>query len=402
MNKSKNSLGTNRPNKLRRRLEVLLIIAAILILTLTACAPALTPVPTRTLIPSAVPTSTSTEIPVAATATLTVAQEPPPCTFPLAQLTTAASAPENDTFSEPKVVLTDPKGNRYDIAQWPPDNQQVLMIEELRNLVIENNNPFQESIDLFLSRERHIKKVIAIRALTPGLPSWLSQLNAILYPVINYTSFDRKNRIAEFTRQIWVSYGNPATAQKLADNLPQLLLVVKPGGGETIYLSDKQISKLDGLLNKLPSVSFDLSQWDYAKLLKNTLLDSCEMAWQPGTSLIFLYSNNYFGGGGYTFILNVDTGRIRELNLGGWTDVARWRSDGRYLAIDRWTKYGFPADTTDLAVMDTETGNLKVLDVIAKNVRSHFIYDFAWAPDNRHLLAIGTVLTGDTRQGRST
>jgi len=397
MNKSKNSPAMNQPNKLRRRLEALLIIAAILILTLTACVPALTPMPTGTLIPSAVmPTSTSKEIPV--TATLTVAQEPPPCIFPLAQITMAESVPENYTFSEPKVVLTAPKGNIYHIAQWLPDNQQVLMIEELRNVVIENNNPLQESIDLF-NPEKGTSKVIATRALTPGLPSWLPQLNAVAYPAINYTSFDRENRIAELTRQVWVSYGNPNTKQKLADNLSQLLLAVKPGGGETIYLSGKQISKLDGSLNELPSVSFDLSQWDYAKSLRNTLLDSYEMAWQPGTSLIFLYSNNYFGGGGYTFILNADTGQVCELNLGGWVATgAHWSSDGRYLAI------GMAATShlADLALLDTVTGKLTTLAGAPRGINGQlYVNDLIWAPDNHHLLAIGSVVLSQKNQSAS-
>ncbi len=190
MNKSKNSQVANHPNKLQRRLEVLLVIAAILIFTLTACAPALTPVSTRTFIPTAVlPTSTSTEIPVTATATLTVVQEPPPCTFPLAQITTAKSAPENYTFSEPKVVLTAPKGNIYHIDQWLPDNQRVLISEKLGNGV-GNNQVVQESIGLYNPGTGNTK-VYATRPFTDEPPSWLPQLNAVVYPVANFLSTDQ-------------------------------------------------------------------------------------------------------------------------------------------------------------------------------------------------------------------
>ncbi len=164
MNKSKNSLGTNQPNKLRRRLEVLLIVAAILILTLTACAPALTPMPTGTFVPTTVvPTSTSTEIPVTATATLTVAQEPPPCTFPLAQINTAASTPANYTFSDPQIALTAPKGNIYHIIQWIPDNQQFLIAEDLfGSYVNRNDTVLPQSISLY-NAVTGVSKVYATR-----------------------------------------------------------------------------------------------------------------------------------------------------------------------------------------------------------------------------------------------
>ena len=235
MNKSKNSQVANHPNKLQRRLEVLLVIAAILILALTACAPALTPMPTGTFIPTTVvPTSTSTELPVTATATLTVAQEPPPCTFPLAQITTTESAPANYTFSDPQVVLTAPKGNLYSIAQWLPDNQQVLMTEALYSATQSGNNtPTQESIKLYNPGTGE-SKVYATRPFTHELPSWNPALNAVIYPVTNSLGLDQSTRSYKFTRQVWISYGNPATAQKLDDNLPQLSFAIRPGGSQTV------------------------------------------------------------------------------------------------------------------------------------------------------------------------
>ena len=118
MNKSKNSLLTNRPNKLRRTLEILLIIALILLIPLlfASCATKPTPVVSATAVSSEPPTQASTETPMdtptAASSTaapvVVNGQEPPPCTFPLAQINTVASAPENYAFSEPKVVLTAP------------------------------------------------------------------------------------------------------------------------------------------------------------------------------------------------------------------------------------------------------------------------------------------------------
>jgi len=257
MNKSKNSQAANQPNKLQRRLEALLAIAAILLIPLlfASCATKPTPVASATAVPSQPPTQASTEIPIIApTAALSTAvpvvangQEPPPCTFPLAQITTTQSAPENYTFSEPKVVLTAPKGDYYDIDEWLPDNKQVLITEDLLSGFVETykSSP-QEYISLY-NPETGASKVIAIRPETNEPPLWNPALNAVIYPVDNFLGLDQSTHSLNSTLQVWVSYGNAATAQKLDDNLPQLLLAVKPGGGETLYLADKQINELDAL-----------------------------------------------------------------------------------------------------------------------------------------------------------
>ncbi len=396
MNQSKYSLGTNQPNKLQRRLEVLLIMAVILILTLTACAPALTPTPTGTMIPTAlVPTSTSTEIPVTATATLTVAQEPPPCTFPLAQIKTVASASANYTFSAPQVALTAPKGDYYHIYQWIPDNQQILITEDLLGSYVYKNNTIpQQSISLY-NAVTGASKVYAIRPEEfQESPAWNPALSAVVYPATNYTSIDKAHGTAQFTRQLWLSYGDPNAVQKLADNLSPFPFGIKPDGSQMIYRSGNKISGLDKSLKSIPSISFDPTQWDYAKNRRNSLPVSFEMAWQPGTSLVFLYSEGADLGGGYTFILNADTGRVCELNLGGWAEFAHWSSDGRYLAFVRSTMYTFPFYTADLTVLDSVTGKLEVLSAIPQQIEGdHLVDDFAWAPDNRHLLAIGEIYT---------
>lgn len=327
----------------------------------------------------------------------TAAKRPAQCSFPLAQSTTTESSSEAYSFAEPKVVLTAPKGNSYTIVEWLPDSQQVLMTEALRgNSKPDEVNP--EEIRLF-NPETGESKVYAIRPETHEPPSWQSASNAVIYPVKNFYLIDTKNHIAKFTYQIWVSYGTPDTAQLLNDNLSQLPVAIKTSGGETIYFADKKISKLDKSLKKLSSASFDSDQWDYAKTRRNDIPVSYKMAWQPGTSLIFMYSEGATQGGGYTFILNADTGQVCELDLQGWAKVARWSSDGRYLAIIKSTQYTFPTYSSDLIVLDTVTGKLITLDVIPQEIEGlHFVDDFVWAPDNRHLLAMGDVYTPTDNQ----
>jgi len=403
---SKSKQSIKRPHKFKEWLEILLAIAAIILIPLffATRSQAGQPVQTDTLpalgttIPSTstfqagltpINQPTPTALPNLAAAVVANGQEPPACSFPLAQIKTSPSAPQNYTFSEPQVVLTAPKGNRYNIAQWLPDDQQVLMTEELRSSV-PYGQVAPESIELY-NPETGKTKVVATRPISNELPAWLPQLNAVIYPAAIYQGKDQKTNASIFSHQVWISYGDPAGAQKLADNLPQLPMAVKPDGSQTLYFSEKQLSKRNGSMQAISSApSFDSTQWDYGgKGPRDNTPVSYEMAWQPGTSLIFLYSDAALDKGGYTFILNADTGRVCELNFGGWaSSVAHWSSDGRYLAIIR-----FP--TLDLIVLDTITGKLTTLNIIPQEMTgAHYVLDFVWAPDNQHLLAIGDIDLG--------
>ena len=171
--------------------------------------------------------------------------------------------------------------------------------------------------------------------------------------------------------------------------LSDSLLAVKPGGKETVYLSDKEISKRNNILRDAPPVAFDLNQWDYSTR-RSDIPVSYKMAWQPNTSLIFLYSDGNIRLDGYTFILDANTGQVCELNLGGWALKARWSPDGRYLAIIR-THDHFPISLSDLAVLDSVTGKVYTVIVTSqKENGNHYVEEIAWAPDNRQLLVVGS------------
>jgi hypothetical protein len=119
-------------------------------------------------------------------------KQPPACTFPLAEITAPeAATPENYTFSEPQVVLTAPQGNTYNLAEWLPDNQQVLITEDLRNVDRGNDKSLQQSISLY-NPETGEAKIIAFRGSTDAPPSWLPDLNAVAYPSFTITDINRK------------------------------------------------------------------------------------------------------------------------------------------------------------------------------------------------------------------
>jgi len=372
----------NRDRKAKNVVEILLVVAAILLIPLffairTAANPPATP-------KTATPHKPAATI---APGSATKVKEPPPCTFPLAPIAATETAPESYTFSEPKVVLTSSE-DLYDVVEWLPDNQRALMTRELRS---PNNKTIQQSIELFNPQTSEIQ-VYATRNQTAEPPSWLPELNAVVFPAMHILSVDEKNHRYQFTRQIWVSHGNPQATELIADNLPQYYVAVKPSGGGMLYLSDKRIIRRNGLLKDLPSSSFDSSEWDYSKGRARELPISYEMIWQPGTAFIFLYSDGDTGGG-YTFILDSNTGQVCELKLGGWAARAKWSPNGRYLAIARF-QGGRPTESSDLAVLDAATGKLYTMRVTPEDmVGKHYVSDIAWAPDNRHVLAVGSVLS---------
>ena len=164
------------------------------------------------------------------------------------------STPQEYTFSEPEVVLNHPD-NIYDIVEWLPDNQQVLVTQDL-NSTNESGKLLQQSIELY-NPETGESKVYAIRYHIEDFPSWQPKLNAVVYPAMNFLGFEGNGNKLKYTRQVWVSYGNPDSVQMLADNLSQFPLAVKPGSGETVYLSDKKIFKKNSELKDIPSFAFD-------------------------------------------------------------------------------------------------------------------------------------------------
>ncbi|MBK9925696.1 MAG: hypothetical protein IPP66_10425 [Anaerolineales bacterium] len=96
-------------------------------------------------------------------------KQPPACAFPLAKIKTEESTPEEYVFSEPRVVLTAPQGNTYNLAEWLPDNQQVLITEDLGNVDVGNDKPNQQSISLY-NPETGETKIIAFRGIRGAPP----------------------------------------------------------------------------------------------------------------------------------------------------------------------------------------------------------------------------------------
>ena len=213
---------------------------------------------------------------------------------------------------------------------------------------------------------------------------------------------------------LWISNGDPDKVQNIEEQQykPFIFphewiidtLAVKPNDSQIVYLktNGKNLFQLysrdvlQGSLGAEQLIPFDTSQWAYKPQWAYTQLsvNSYSMVWRPNSAQIFLTANNGNEGSLYSFLLDMNTGKICGIDFGSalgepkraW--VARWSPNGRYLAIEReWDIY--PNGFSDLDVLDTLTGKQYILAFSPDVAGMHFVTDIAWAPDNYHLVAIG-------------
>lgn len=316
-------------------------------------------------------------------------ERPPACTFPLAQTAAEKSVPQEYIFSEPKIVYTPAPDDSYvEIVEWLPDNRRVLVVQNL-------DGSIRQKIELF-DPETGERQVYAIRErpsnYPPIPPVWNQEIGAVVYPVEHVLKI--VNHIPEIDRQVWVSYGNPESPQRIAKDLSQSAVAVEPGTGRIVYVSSGKVSKQTVLSQNATSIPFDLPRWNYRGVKTGVYPLMYVMAWRPGTSQVFLYSFAYGGKPGYTFLLDVNTGNICEFELDGWAVTARWSPNGRYLAINRSRATDTPFAPTDIAVIDSLTGKVYTSEVVSRDTPGiHTVGSIAWAPDNRHLLVLGEILS---------
>jgi len=380
--------------------------------TVTA-SPYNTPSPYPTLTAFATTTTPAFAPQPSATPFITV-QKLPVCTFPLEGTPTEETVPEDYIFSEPRVVLAGPKKG-FEIIEWLPNSKQALIVER----VIVNGYEQYQSIQLFNPRTVKVQVYAQRDRASNQPPLWMEGLQAVIYPerrIVSW-SFDENGVYIPTSlveRQLlWLSNGETDHTQNLQDveynpaTAPHeqisFTLIAKPDGSRIVSLEGDgaqllriyQREVIQGSLGTKQLIPLNVPSPDNPDEpgLLNRLT---RMAWQPSTSHVLFY--NYVSPTDPTFLLNVDTGQACGLELGGWVYLAHWSPNGRYLAVikSRGAKIPFTLDY-DLVVLDALTG--KFYQVDAKklsppdmmDIGVHKVISFAWAPDNRHIAAVGSV-----------
>ncbi len=343
--------------------------------------------PIQTYIPVASPTT------IQPTATLVPKTNSylPICSFPLQQTAMVESPPEKYTFVEPKVVFTDE--NQPKIVDWLPDSQNVIIMQ--KTLIDIGINGYQETIELFNPETQKIQ-IYAMRRDGEGMPAWNPELNAIVYPDTKIIVNDTDILKSQFFSQLKISYGNPDETQLLADDLLAHSITVKPDGSQIVYYkNDKE------LVNKFFSHMIFDGSLQAEKLIPVNLVqdetysvNTYETVWRLGTSQMFFYSK--VSPTDHTILFDVNYGQACKISFNGWVYFARWSPNGRYLAV---IKSPSPQSSTwadyNLSVLDGLTGNFYQIDekklapAEMKDWR-HIVSNFSWAPDNRHLIVMGT------------
>ena len=242
------------------------------------------------------------------------------------------------------------------------------------------------------------------------LPVWVSGLDSALYQEFDSEHF-RYNVNGNYippasdviNMLLLLSNGDPDKVKQIEDSAysPKKYdwvystLAVKPDGSEFAYVKVK-----DGTYQffRRKIVQGQLGEGQLlpigADMLKNHTVMWYQMAWRPYTEQIF-FAGHDEAGNDQSFLLDINTGKFCVLDFKTskqiriqWAEYAHWSPDGRYLAIVRMVG-GYPDNFTDLFVMDMVTGDSYALAFSPDVEGRHFVGDFAWAPDNYHLVAIG-------------
>ncbi|MFN8413096.1 MAG: hypothetical protein U0Z26_11975 [Anaerolineales bacterium] len=342
--------------------------------------------------PTSIPSDYLTHVSETFTATATSTSDPHACVFPLAQTTTKESISQEYIFSNPQVVLT---GDYPDIAEWLPDNQNVVIMS-LKLHKFDGIDGSLQTIKLF-NPETKETQVYATRRNFGNEPlAWDSALNAIIYLAPNALGIDKITNRLIINRQIRISDGNPDTTQLLLDNLQDYHpMAFNPNRSQFVYwdTNDKQSFKLYKHQSLEPEY---LIPSDSALFGDKGYPIPYEMTWRPNASQLFLYSDR--NPTKQTFLVDANTGRACTLNFGGWAYFARWSPNGRYLAVIKsngpmspiWSIY-------DMAVLDMLTGKIypievnKLIPPVGARCCTDIIQDFVWGSDNQHLAVVGIV-----------
>ncbi|MGB9872752.1 MAG: hypothetical protein ACPLYD_13975 [Anaerolineae bacterium] len=294
-------------------------------------------------------------------------------------------------FSEPKIVLTHPAA--IGIAGWLPDGQQLLITRDLPGT---NHN----SIDVFDPQTGELR-TYAEREGNSGKPVWLPALNAVAY--LTLVAEKGEGQPISYRPELWISYGNPQQAERLTSDVWGFSLAVEPDGKRLWYFSRSEPDRpqiFDGETRAIQAALLDLAPLRYLKPgLEWAMRDRSpdfKMAWRPDGSQMVLYSQFW------TFLVDVKTGQVCELNLGTynpeamdippWPLEAQWSPDGRYLAFITTDSLNLPLRRTDLSILDIETGERRTLSP-GPDIEPgrHYVTDMAWAPNSQVLAILATV-----------
>lgn len=330
------------------------------------------PVPLATPTPLPYPPP-GTPTPPGPPATPTIAPMPVPrCTF-AAPPVPAVPGPSLDAyhFSEPQVVLT--HTSAIGIAGWLPDGQRLLI-----NRLIPGQA--REYIEIFNVQTGELQRY-GERHRYDAKPVWLNSERAVAFVDVS----PDKQKVLRISR------GEGAPVEEAITGLAASYLAASPDGRRVVFFTKATQNRPEAFdvaqaQRQTFPFTLPLTPWqDLPALGQQVGPEPYRAAWNPNGNQIAFYNDTGF------YLADLATGQICEIDLGlhmdgkRWALDARWSPNGRYLSI--LTTIGdLPVPFAELAILDTATGEMHQV-----NLGVPYIFEIAWAPNSRYLIALGQV-----------
>lgn len=230
-----------------------------------------------------------------------------------------------------------------------------------------------------------------------GWVAWLPQQQALAYSDFEYLNQQSQGKYRE---DLWISWGSPQQAQRVATGADSDSLAIDPtghvtyfpreGGGQPLGLQLQQVD-VTTLAKQVPSL--DLAQWDLsdssrAKQDFKPADRRLQSTWRPGQASQVLLSLTGAG----MLLADTQTGEICRISirqqdkpLSG--SVATWSPGGQHLAMLVRPTVSEGETRRHLAVFDMNTGQMSFPDLGTGD-----LLDIAWGPDSQHLVALMKVV----------
>lgn len=317
---------------------------------------------------------------------------PPACQFNSTTIAATPSSTESYIFSEPRVVYTTRPGGLF-IYGWSSDSRQLLV----NGYNYDSNRYTLVALDA----QNGTTRVYAERQ-TPGWAVWVPQQHAVAYA----DSENLSQSGGAYRDDLWISWGSPQQATRIATGADAESLAIDPAGRLTFFPRERggqplnlRLQQYDVTTRVKQGLPFDLAQWTfprYAQQQDGSATDSSNQrfraVWRPGTtSQVLLYFVDIGLHLGDTQTGQICEIELRQQNQSMTGSRITWSPDGRYLAMAVRPTF-MEQQPGHLMVIDMDTGQQSFPDL-----GSGDLVDIKWGASSHQVAALMQVVVNDGR-----
>jgi|GEM_PF-2418602 hypothetical protein len=380
---------------MNRRLSILFALTSILLVAVlvSACKPETRSSPAQQAsTATAQPAPTATAGTTASTSVVTsTLNKPPACRFNSTAPITALQTIESYTFSEPRVVYTRTKPTGLFIYGWSPNSKQLL----IDGYNYDSHRHTLEVLDI----QSGIVSVYAERK-AGGWAAWLPQQQAVAYADFEYLDQSQ----GTYRDDLWVSWGSPQQAKRIAIGADAESLGIDPAGRLTFFSRERSGQPLGSKLQQIDAKtqvkqvsSLDLADWDFSNNLRakqDFKLEDLRLRsnWRPSNASQVILNMADSG----LLLADAQTGQICEIDIRQQNKPLvgshiTWSPDGRYLAM-----------STELATSEGQPGHLAVIDMntgqqFSPDLGPGNLVDLKWGGSSQQIAALMQVVANGSR-----